>query len=48
MGETVNEVTNLLNVGPCIGMDKNLDIGPGRINFCKNHRLSSFFVVCCH
>lgn len=35
MGETVNEVTNPLNLGPCIGMDKNLDIGPGRINFCK-------------
>lgn len=48
MGETVNEVTNLLNLGPCIGMDKNLDIGPGRINFCKitdSHHFLLFVVI---
>lgn len=48
MGETVNEVTNLLNLGPCIGMDKNLDIGHGRINFCKitdSHHFLLFVVI---
>ena len=44
----MNDMTNLLNLGPCIEMDKNLDIGHGQINFCKitdNHHFSLFVVI---